>query len=284
MFLSKSHVKKTIHKESNEILPIKSVLGTHGKNELEGYVDEYAALSYNIYNKTDDNDSEAFLHQRGWGRCEVDFSTKKELKVQAWYKILDDDLPLIEVALVFRGTTKIPSDWIWGNSVILLDFFGYAKESSYYRQIQTNLDRWLYAIKQWIIENVKREGVAFRISATGHSLGGGLAQCACYCNPDISHVFTFNSSWITYYSRLVKSDWEANCKGAYILRFWESGEVLLFLRKLFEIFYLFDTKFDSYNPRYIEYKLNLTPWYIPPISSHSIRRIFEGLKALKDIT
>ncbi|WP_339890499.1 hypothetical protein [uncultured Alteromonas sp.] len=283
MFLSKDDVKKTIHKESKEILSIKSVLGIHGKDALEGYVDEYAALSYNIYNKNDDNDSETFLHNRGWRRCEVDLNTKKGLKAQTWYKILDNDVPVIEVTLVFRGTKSL-SDWIWGNLVILLDLFGHAKENSYYRQIQANLDQWLTDIKQWIVKKVNRGGVKFKISATGHSLGGGLAQCACYCTKDISHVFTFNSSWITYYSRLVRNDWEANCKGTYILRFWESGEVLLYLRKLVEVAYLFDTKYDSYNPRYIEYKINLTPWYIPPISSHSIHKIFKGLKTLKEIS
>ncbi len=41
-----------------------------------------------------------------------------------------------------------------------------------------------------------------RLYATGHSLGGGLAQQAGYMSPHISEVFAFNSSPVTYWTRL----------------------------------------------------------------------------------
>ncbi|GAB3309579.1 hypothetical protein GCM10027348_41650 [Hymenobacter tenuis] len=53
--------------------------------------------------------------------------------------------------------------------------------------------------KKMIGELDRKYGPGLRVFATGHSLGGGLAQCALNHSPRIDKVFAFNSSPLTGY-------------------------------------------------------------------------------------
>lgn len=282
MFLSKHEVKKHLYKDKAEVLPIKDVFGVHGSNQIEGYMDEYAALSFRIYGKKDDQYSSGYLKEKEWCKSDVIFEAKSDLCVEAWYKNVsrDNHSTTYEIALVFRGTQSA-ADFVWGNFVILADLFGLAQEKNYYRQVERKIHTYISEVKTDITNKVN-EKISFEVSATGHSLGGGLAQFAAYCNSEIKNVFAFNSSWITFYTRIAgdKKKWKENCVDTHIARVWETGEILWVFREITEFFYLFD-KSPNKDPQFIEYKVNLTSWTPNPISAHAIKTIYKELASLK---
>ncbi|GAA4361099.1 hypothetical protein GCM10023185_27960 [Hymenobacter saemangeumensis] len=69
-----------------------------------------------------------------------------------------------------------------------------------------------------------------RIFATGHSLGGGLAQHAGYSCGRIEKVFAFNTSPLTGYYDLPKAERQAYTGGRRAFLVYESNEVLSVLR------------------------------------------------------
>ncbi|MFH1075427.1 MAG: DUF6792 domain-containing protein [Pseudomonadota bacterium] len=103
------------------------------------------------------------------------------------------------------------------------------------------------------------------IIATGHSLGGGLAQQAAYMSEYIRKVYAFNPSSVTGYYSVGKADREKNEKGMTIYRIYEHGEILaylrLFMKGLFPI-----TQAD---PKIVEIRYNLVKGNM--VSQHSMK-------------
>jgi pimeloyl-ACP methyl ester carboxylesterase len=75
----------------------------------------------------------------------------------------------------------------------------------------------------------------FDVYTTGHSLGGGLAQLMAYAEERVKGAVVFDPSPVTgYFTTVAKS--RVNCN-ARILRVYERGEVLQYLRAMTRRFY-----------------------------------------------
>jgi hypothetical protein len=118
------------------------------------------------------------------------------------------------------------------------------------------------------------------IYATGHSLGGGLAQQFAYSlpknptGPHVAQVFAFDPSPVTGYYSVEKSIREYNERGLKIDRIYERGEVLAILRSLTNFLY----KPSAANPtvRHVRYALFCSS---NPITGHSIADLTRNLEA-----
>jgi pimeloyl-ACP methyl ester carboxylesterase len=85
---------------------------------------------------------------------------------------------------------------------------------------------------------------------TGHSLGGGVAQCLMYAYPHVSQCYAFNPSPITaYYDQLEDKRRTYSEKlplpgfpSHRTLRIYEKGEILAYLRAQMRMFYALDDK------------------------------------------
>ncbi|TCD13722.1 lipase family protein [Oricola cellulosilytica] len=129
--------------------------------------------------------------------------------------------PHARVALAFRGTnfTEL-GDW-HANAGWLTRFSPVTYGQ--YQQTRDLVDKLVPDLKRRFGDNVE-------IIATGHSLGGGLAQHAAYSSKDISLVYAFATSPVTGYTISDPRLNGANRKGVRIFRVYEAGEVLSTLR------------------------------------------------------
>ncbi len=119
-----------------------------------------------------------------------------------------------------------------------------------------------------LTEYLKKKRNIETIIATGHSLGGGLAQHAAYASPDIDRVYAFNSSSVTgFYDADLKDVREANSKNMHTIRAHESGEILAYLRWITRQF----TGLSAADPRIIDIRFNFEKGL--PIAQHSMRRL-----------
>jgi pimeloyl-ACP methyl ester carboxylesterase len=127
----------------------------------------------------------------------------------------------METAIVFRGTDD-RKDW-WTNGRWLT------------RLIPTGWDQ--YNVVRATVDNIvlrarTRNPAGVRVVAAGHSLGGGLAQQAAYAHPGIKAVFAFDPSPVTGYHSVASNARKTNQAGIEILRVYEKGEILAYVRGL----------------------------------------------------
>ncbi len=102
-----------------------------------------------------------------------------------------------------------------------------------YEQVQEHISGILDVVRDF---SCYREGQT-TILATGHSLGGGLAQQAAYADGRIRRVFAFDPSFVTGYYDLERPLREKNSAGLKIERIYEHGEVLAYARLLMRNIY-----------------------------------------------
>jgi pimeloyl-ACP methyl ester carboxylesterase len=167
------------------------------------------------------------------------------------------------VALVFRGTrfTKL-ADW-FSNLRWLTKYVPFTWDQ---------YDEARHAVKH-VIESLKKEfGESVTIVAVGHSLGGGLAQHAGYSSNEIKTVYAFNPSPVTGFYSVPRAVRERNAQQMRILRIYEHGEILAFLRLALRPFYPLSFR----DPEITEVRFNFG--HGNAIKEHNMARFALGLK------
>lgn len=123
-------------------------------------------------------------------------------------------------------------------------------------------------VEEIIGEIKKRHGDGTTIVATGHSLGGGLAQMAGYAsNGAIKTVYAFDPSVVTYYYSIPKDIRETSRNGLTVFRIAERGEPLAYLRWILKRLY----PVTAPPPRIVQVKVHRFD-VSGVIAKHSIRR------------
>lgn len=195
---------------------------------------------------------------------------KSHLRVQVWTNPLRG-----AVAIAFGGTV-LESGKDWRSN--LRWFIPHHKDE--YTEI---VQRFAPAFAEEFLKRKEQPEWAFlqhaSIYATGHSLGGGLAQQFAYSlpkkptGPHVAQVFAFDPSPVTGYYSVEKAIREYNECGLKIDRIYERGEILAILRSLTNFIY----KPSAANPsiRHVRYDLFPTR---NPITGHSIADLRRNLE------
>ena len=157
---------------------------------------------------------------------------------------------LREAVIAYRGTENNGSQFWHDWRSNLASVFGFEPEQ--YKIAADKLPR--------IIEALKAENPEVQIYATGHSLGGGLAQQAGYLSKDIKEVFTFNTSPVTNWTSLAL---KGKVQNAYPIfhRIYNGGEVLGGIRSV-------TTSFTK--ARYGRHDIGIQVKPKKPIAGHSM--------------
>lgn len=202
---------------------------------------EYAVLSEIVYDWTYDETHEScpppperpeLIDRVKWKEWD-DFPSaalKKRAKEYGLHvEVWEAKAPSI-VVVAFRGTERSIKDWISN----LRWFIPFRKDQ--YTLVAQD-------VGQEFVNNFTRRPLADRkeitIIATGHSLGGGLAQHFAYSLPGrssqirVSRVYAFDPSPVTGWFSIDDTDQrDLNASGLEIDRVFEHGEVLAYIRLL----------------------------------------------------
>lgn len=232
---------------------------------------ELAILSNNVYcDRSDltiqhcDNKDKSVLLQilGGWTPVAIpDIKNKKiwlprwnskGMRVETWKK--PDGNGGTIAAIVFRGTVFTEIDDWYSN----LRWFTRINPFVYdqYDQVRDNIN-----------DIVKSLGSKVRIVATGHSLGGGLAQQAAYACNSVKEVYGFDPSPVTGYFSVDSDERARNEQGINIYRIYEVGEVLGYVRGFMRIL----SPIPKDNPKIVELGFNFDHGSV--VKQHSIDKL-----------
>ena len=247
---------------------------------------EYAWLSVAAYNETPDGrqrrlarvakgpadeggkcqEAETILVGRHWKRWESFLSTEAAAKIQEAHLRVEvwerTDPPTVVVAF---GGTVFNNDKDWVSN---LRWFIPFHEDEYTTAVK-------YFTPEFVREFGRRFGgtIGMTLIATGHSLGGGLAQQFAYALPTdspiprVTRVYAFDPSPVTGYFGVATDVREKNRTGLRTDRIYERGEILALLRSFMSLFVppsAADPEIKGV--RYALYQGN-------PIADHSIDRM-----------
>jgi pimeloyl-ACP methyl ester carboxylesterase len=176
-----------------------------------------------------------------------------------------------EIAVAFRGTDfKSPADWHAN-----LRWFLPGRDQ--YDVLAERVTDVIRESKQMadlrLADDLAKEGRSrlnpgWQIVATGHSLGGGLAQMFAYKSSEVNGAVAFDPSPVTAFTSCV-ADHEVNCNVP-VWRVYERGEVLSYVRAVTRLFYVLSENIT-------ELEFNLMGGN--PILNHSISRFHDSLKS-----
>ncbi|OAI20912.1 hypothetical protein A1359_20155 [Methylomonas lenta] len=169
--------------------------------------------------------------------------------------------------LVFRGTRGIKK---WQ------DWFANCRWLTKYIPFTWDQYDETHHVAQYIVQAIKKSfGDDVQIFSAGHSLGGGLAQHAGYSVQAIKTIYVFNTSPLTGFYSIPKSEREANAMDMRILRFYEHGEILAYFRLIMRFFYTLSYK----NPSITELRFNFDRWD-HFVKQHGMGKFALGLKKI----
>jgi len=265
-------------KQPNDILILRASIRvsdiTKGEHETDFRIlHEMATLSANVYEESQEYDPSWEAQGKripldGWEKLSLSNHDLKPpkwkykvegLKYEVWKKQITESKTL--VALVFRGTDSL---WDWYTNLRWLTRF-VPFTWDHYDQVESILDKIVEEIQQKVgTQNVK-------IMATGHSLGGGLAQLAAYSSPHIKKVFAFDPSPVTGFYGIKRVERMQNKVGVIIYRIYEHGEVLAYVRLLMKLIF----PLSRANPQIMEARFNFVGKN--PVSQHNMRKLVEKI-------
>jgi hypothetical protein len=247
---------------------------------------DYARLSFVAYEVTDGGiaaekkakdgrrqsgdcpDPEDQLKSARWVRWE-DFPSGEalekirdfHLRVEVWQK----EAPA-EVVVAFGGAIfNNRNDWLAN-----LRWFIPFHDDQYTQVVKTFLPAFVTEFKRRRGQSGSTEQQPLLI-ATGHSLGGGLAQQFAYALPvdqevpRVSAVYAFHPSPVTGYFSVNKAIRLENAKDLVIERIYERSEILALLRSIQNVFF----KPSEKDPAVTGYRYSIVP-SAGPIENHSL--------------
>ena len=254
-----------------------------GRNDPDtGLFADCASLSANIYRaKKEYVDTDNIftlgtqrLAVNGWTEVNIVLKGKADKRYSGGpfglaYEVWRNEKHRI-LAIVFRGTVLGKSSLI-ANLHWLFRYLPFIADQ--YDQIKDVVPK----VVDKLSEDISN---GFRICATGHSLGGGLAQHAVYLHPKITTAFAFNASPVTAWSDIEESERIKNVSGSKIYRVHETGEALEFLRLLMKIGYVFNPR-PNVDPYFVEFRFNLIKGFAFSIKQHSIAPLACELRKIR---
>jgi hypothetical protein len=235
-------------------------------------------------------DESLALPSTGWNRWDFP-STKLQqrmLKEGMYVEVLEQSINPRTIAVVFEGTnfTELP-DWKANLRWFLRFIPGYQDQyiiaskylaEEFYDIIMSPTGP--YRINPLTRQLETTQGDPIKIVATGHSLGGGLAQHFAYTfkqpanepyGPKIDEVFAFDPSPVTGWFSAKSPPRDYNATGLRIHRIFEHGEILAYIRLLTSRIAV-----TQENPAIWEYRYNFDS-HFGMVGNHSMRHLACGL-------
>ncbi len=210
---------------------------------------DYARISAIVYR----SEPGSIPDPQGWKRIKTLDDAETSLYLEVW---LNGE----EGVIAFRGTQE-PKDW-WSNARWITRFIPAGWDQ--YDLVRSRIAS--------LLEEAKSKG-ARRFTATGHSLGGGLAQQAAYAHPDIKYVVAFDPSPVTGFRSVPQAERDRNKQAIEIFRAYEKGEILAFFRRFLRRF----LPLSSANPTITEVRFNLTKG--DPVKQHNMSKLARQMES-----